>query len=74
MHELLSVWEDQVMARFTRSDVRGHVASILRERTRKARQRVAMDFTRDLLGGSCTDVKFTMRQLIKVWNKVGLSR
>jgi hypothetical protein len=62
------------MARFTRSDVRAHVASILRERNRKSRQRVTMDFTRDLLGDSCTDVKFTIQQLVKIWNKVRLPR
>jgi len=39
------------MTKLTRSDVRQHVRAILGERTRKGRQRVAMEFTRDLLGG-----------------------
>jgi hypothetical protein len=62
------------MAKLTRSHVRATVASILRERTRKGRQKVAMEFTRDLLGDQCTDVKFTMSQLLKIWHKVGLPR
>jgi len=62
------------MTKLTRSDVRQHVRAILGERTRKGRQRVAMEFTRDLLGDSCTDVKFTIQQLVKLWNKVRLPR
>jgi len=62
------------MSKLTRSDVRAHITAILGERTRKGRQRVAMDFTRDLLGDQCTDPKFTMGQLLKLWNKIRFPR
>ncbi len=62
------------MAKFTRSEVMAHVANVLRERARGRRQRAAMQFTRDLLGDQCTDVKFTMGQLLKLWNTVRFPR
>jgi len=62
------------MAKFSRSEIEAAVASIRRERTRKARQKVALQLAGDLLGDQCTDVKFTMRQLVKLWHKVGLSQ
>ena len=62
------------MAKFTRSEVMAHVANVKREPNRPRRQKAAMNFTRDLLGDRCTDVKFTIQQLIKLWNKVRLPR
>jgi hypothetical protein len=56
------------MAKFTRSEVMAHVANVKREPNRPRRQKAAMNFTRD----RCTDVKFTIQQLIKLWNKVRL--
>jgi hypothetical protein len=62
------------MAKFIRSELIAHVANVKREPNRQRRQRAAMNFTRDLLGNSCTDVKFTIQQLVKLWNMVKLPR
>jgi hypothetical protein len=62
------------MAKFKQADVRAHIIAILREPTRKRRQSAAMDFTRELLGEQCTDPKFTMGQLLKLWNKIRFPR
>jgi hypothetical protein len=59
------------MAKFQRSDIDGHVRSILRERTRPARRRVALQLTRDLLSATCTDPKYAMKRLLKLWTKLG---
>jgi len=58
------------LARLKRSDVEQTISSIYKARTRKARQMLAMQFTKELLSDSCTDVKFTIRQLVRLWNKV----
>ncbi len=62
--------------RYARSDVKQTVSHILGLRSKRpARQKLAMQFSRDLLkaivAGECTDPKFASRQL---WRKLGLLR
>jgi hypothetical protein len=65
--------------RYARSDVQRTVSHILGlGGTRPARQKRAMQYSRDVLKaivtGKCTDPKFAARQLFKLWRKLGLLR
>jgi len=77
MLELLHVREGQVMDRLSRSDADATVGSILQTRTRCGRLRLTRQFTREVLQAltkpkGCTDHKYTVREVLKLWKKVGL--
>ena len=66
-----------VPERISRSDIQTTITSIVAgPGPRTHRRRRAMEYSRDVLkaiaAGTCTDVKFAVKQLFKLWRKLGL--
>jgi hypothetical protein len=66
------------MPMLTRSDTRATVDSIMRAATPTGRKRLAKRFAsevfRAIAMGRCSDAKYTIHEVLKLWRRVGLVR